>query len=163
MKRNHRFILGIFIIFFLVHIKTSASEISEPLKPGTSTGQLTVNNQSFNIKHAYVKKTKDDKDEVAFLILLTNRPFPEDLSSLDRLDLNKRTQRYDLQGVVVGIDKNHNLLYTDILRLTTITGTVKFNPSTNESGLIEGRLYTNGEKQFFNDEFEIDIVFSVKP
>jgi hypothetical protein len=163
MKRNYRFILGIFIVFFLFHVKNSSSEISEALKPGTSTGQLTVNNQTFNIKHAYVKKTKAEKDEIAFLVLLTNRPFPEDLSTLNRIDLNKRAQRYDLQGVVIGLDKNQSLSFTDILRLRTITAAVKFDSSTNESGSIEGRLYTNGEKQFLNDKFEIDITFSAKP
>jgi hypothetical protein len=151
------------VVLLLMSVNISTPEAQDPLVPGTATGQLTVDNQTFNIKHAYVKRTKDEKDKPAFLVLLTDRNFPEDLSRLDRLDLNKYAARYDLRGLVIGIDENHKLFFIDILRVTTITGTAQFKPSSTEPGVIEGRVYTNGQKQFFNNKFEFDISFSVKP
>lgn len=169
MKQKKGSIFIIFILLFVIQIgigNTSTSNSSASVEPGTASGKLKVNGQAFFIKHAYAKKTKyrqDDTNKTSFLVLLTNRPFPEDLSKLDRLDLNRFANRYDIQGVVIGIDENQHLLFTDILRLRIITGAVKFKPSANEESLIEGRLYTEGEKQFFNDKFEFDITFSVKP
>ena len=168
MKKKKGSIFIISIVLFVIQIgigNTSISNSSVAMKPGTASGKLKVNGQAFFIKYAYAKKTnyrQDDTNKTAFLVLLTNRPFPEDLSKLDRLDLNRFANRYDIQGVVIGIDENQYLLFTDILRLTTITGAIKFKSSVNEEGLIEGRLYTEGEKQFLNDKFEFDITFSVK-
>jgi hypothetical protein len=158
MKQKHRFIFLILIVLFLT---SSGTVISSDLpEPGTASGELKVNSQAFYIKHAYVKKTKDS----GYLVLLTNRPFREDLSKLDRLDLNKYANRYDIQGVAIGIDeKNQSLSFIDILRLKMITEAVEFKPSSNEEGLIAGKLTTNGEKQFINNKFELDITFSVKP
>lgn len=169
MKQKKESIFIIFIVLFVMQIgisNTSTSNSSASVKPGTASGKLKVNEQAFFIKHAYAKKTKyrqDATNKTAFLVLLTNRPFREDLSKLDRLDLNRFAIRHDIQGVVIGIDENQHLLFNDILRLTTITGAAEFKPSANEEGLIEGRLYTEGKKQFFDDKFEFDITFSVKP
>jgi hypothetical protein len=138
---------------------------SESITPGTATGRLKVNDQAFFIKYAYARKSlaeKEDKDKAAYVILLTNRPFPEDFSKIDRLEINRYVSRYDLQGLIIGINENRDLVFADILRVRSIIGRVDFESTSNAEGLIKGTLSTEGQQRIFDLKYEIDVTFSVK-
>ncbi|HSE43164.1 MAG TPA: hypothetical protein VLH08_20570 [Acidobacteriota bacterium] len=167
MRRIHQ-LIGILTILFLTiqNPLFAATDPYESLPPGKATGRIKVNAQGFLIKYAYARKSiaeKEDKDKADYIILLTNRTFPEDFSKIDRFEISRYAARYDLQGLLIGVNKDRQLVFADILRLRSITGSVEFKPSSNEDDLIEGRLYTNGQQQYLHLKYEIDITFSTKP
>jgi hypothetical protein len=168
MRHIQQFIALLFILFFVgtqIPLFAAADQI-ETVAPGTATGRIKINAQGFLIKHAYARKSitdKEYKDKADYIILLTNRPFPEDFSKIDRFDINRYATRYDLQGLLIGVNKDRQLVFVDILRVRTNIDQVQFKSSANEDDSIEGRVYTNVQEQDFRLKYEIDVTFNVTP
>ncbi|MCI0617019.1 hypothetical protein L0244_28925 [bacterium] len=164
MKKNTlRIIFTIFYLAFLLHNENNfatTSESSDELQPGIATGKLSINVQTFKMKYAYARR-QSEGSEAAYLVLLTNRPFPQDLSKIVRFELNKYAVRYDLQGVAFGIDNNQQLVFIDILRVKMILP-VEFQIDPEKEGSIEGRVYTDGEIRYFRDKVKFDLRFNAK-
>ncbi|MCI0445109.1 hypothetical protein L0152_18110 [bacterium] len=164
MKKNTlRIIFTILCLVFLLQNENNfatTSESSEELQPGIATGKLSINVQTFKMKYAYARR-QSEGSEAAYLVLLTNRPFPQDLSKIVRFELNKYAVRYDLQGVAFGIDNNQQLVFIDILRVKMILP-VEFQIDPEKEGSIEGRVYTDGEIRYFRDKVKFDLRFNAK-
>ncbi len=164
MKKNTlRIIFTIFCLLFLLQNENNfatTSEISDELQPGMATGKLLLDVQTFKMKYAYARRQSDDS-KAAYLVLLTNRPFRQDLSKIVRFELNKYAARYDLQGVALGIDNNQQLVFIDILRTKMILP-VEFQFEPVKEGSIEGRVYTNGEIRYFRTKVNFDLRFNAK-
>ena len=165
MKANIlRIILTIFCVAFLLQHENNFAatpETSEGMKPGTASGKLSVNVQTFKMKYAYARKQPED-NEAVYLVMVTNRPFPLDFSKFTRFELDKYAVRYDFQGVALGIDKDQHLVFIDILRLERMIGNAQFHmePITEDS--IEGTVYTNKEIRFLRNKVKFNITFNAK-
>jgi hypothetical protein len=163
MKKNTlRIIFTIFCLVFLLQNENNFAtipEFSDELQPGMAIGKLSVDVQTFKMKYAYARRQSGS--EAAYLVLLTNRPFPQDLSKIVRFDLNKYAARYDLQGVAIGIDNNQQLVFIDVLRTKMILP-VEFQFEPEKEGSIEGRVYTNGEIRYFRTKVNFDLRFNAK-
>jgi len=163
MKKNIlRTICTIFCLVFLLQNENNfatTSESSDELESGMATGKLSVNVQTFKMKYAYVRRQSEGSE---YLVLLTNRPFPQDLSKIVRFELNKYAVRYDLQGVAFGIDKNQQLVFIDVLRAPRMILTAEFQFDPEKEGSIEGRVYTNGEIRYFRNKVKFDLRFNAK-
>jgi hypothetical protein len=167
VRHIHQLFTIVSILFLIAagNTLTAETDSSESLGPGKATGRIKIDEQGFLIKHVYARKSivgKEDKDKAEYVILLTNRPFPEDFSKIDRLDINRYVARYDLNGLIIGLDANRDLVFADILRVRSITGSLNFRLLSDENGVIEGRLFTNGQQQYFGLKYEIDVTFSAK-
>jgi hypothetical protein len=167
MKRIQPLIAILSVLFFVV-IQIPLFAAAEPIEtvaPGTASGRIKINAQGFLLKYAVARKSiteKEYKDKADYVILLTNRPFPEDLSTIDRFEMTRYATRYDLQGLLIGVNKDRQLVFADILRVRTNAARILFKPSSNEDDSIEGRIYTNGQEQDFRLKYEIDVTFSAK-
>jgi hypothetical protein len=163
MKKNTlRTIFTIFCLVFLLQNENNfatTSESSDELQPGMATGKLSVNVQTFKMKYAYARRQSEGSE---YLVLLTNRPFPQDLSKIVRFELNKYAVRYDLQGVALGIDNNQQLVFIDVLRAPRMILTAEFQFDPEKEGSIEGRVYTNGEVRYFRNKVKFDLRFNAK-
>lgn len=157
-----RIIFAILCLVFLLQNNYFAAtpEPSDELKPGTAAGKLKVNIQTFKMKYAYARRQNDSEAE--YLVLLTNRPFPPDLSKIVRFELNKYAVRYDLQGVALGIDKNQQLVFIDVLRAPRMISSSEFQIEPEKDNSIEGRVYTNGEIRYFRTKVEFDLKFNAQ-
>lgn len=164
MKLNTlRIIFTIFCLVFLLQNENNfAANLppSEEMAPGTAAGKLSINVQTFKMKYAYARRQSEG--EAAYLILLTNRPFPQDLSKIVRFELNKYAVRYDVQGVAFGVDKNQQLVFIDILRAPRMLSSAEFQIEPENEGSIEGRVYTNGEVRYFRNKVKFDLKFNAK-
>jgi hypothetical protein len=165
MKKNTlRIIFTIFCLVFLLQDENNFATTPEPsgeLEPGMATGKLSVNVQTFKMKYAYARR-QSEGSEAAYLVLLTNRPFPQDLSKIVRFELNKYAVRYDLEGVAFGIDNNQQLVFIDVLRAPKMILTAEFQFDPEKEGSIEGRVYTNGEVRYFRNKVQFDLRFNAK-
>jgi hypothetical protein len=165
MKENTlRIIFTIFCLVFLLQDENNSATSAQPsdeLQPGMATGRLSVNIQTFKMKYAYARR-QSEKSEAAYLVLLTNRPFREDLSKIVRFELNKYAVRYDLQGVAFGIDNNQQLVFIDILRSPRMILSSEFQVEPEKEGSIEGRVFTNGEVRYFRNKVNFDLRFNAK-
>lgn len=156
--------LALFVFLFLLQNENNfatTSESSDELQPGMATGKLSINVQTFKMKYAYARR-QSEGSEAAYLVLLTNRPFPQDLSKLVRFELNKYAVRYDLQGVAFGIDNNQQLVFIDVLRAPNMISYSEFQIEPEKEGSIEGRVYTNGEIRYFRNKVKFDLRFNAK-
>jgi hypothetical protein len=164
MKKNTlRIIFTIFCLVFLLQNENNFAtipEFSDELEPGIATGKLSLDVQTFKMKYAYARR-QSDGSKAAYLVLLTNRPFRQDLSKIVRFELNKYAVRYDLQGVALGIDNNQQLVFIDILRTKMILP-AKFQFDPEKEGSIEGRVYTNGVIRHFGTKVNFDLRFNAK-
>lgn len=165
MKKNTlRTIFTIFCLVFLLQNENNfatTSESPDELEPGMSTGKLSVNVQTFKMKYAYARRQSESND-AAYLVLLTNRPFPQDLSKIVRFELDKYAVRYDFQGVAIGIDNNQQLVFIDVLRAPKMILTAEFQFDPEKDDSIEGRVYTNGEIRYFRNKVKFDLRFNAK-
>jgi hypothetical protein len=158
-----RAVLTVICLVVLLQNQNNFADTPQPtgeLVAGTASGKLKVNVQTFKMKYAYARTQSDG--EAAYLVLLTNRPFPLDLSKIVRFELNKYAVRYDFQGVAFGIDKNQQLVFIDILRAPKMISSCEFQIEPEKDGSIEGRVYTNGEIRYFRNRVEFDLKFNAK-
>ena len=165
MKTNAlRIISTIFCLAFLLQNENNFATtyvLSDDLESGTSTGKLSVNTQTFKMKYAYARR-QTDGNEAIYLVLLTNRPFKQDLSKIVRFELDEYALRYDFQGVAIGIDKNQQLVFIDVLRAPKMILTAQFEFDPEKDGSIEGRVYTNGQIRYFRNKVKFDLKFNAK-
>lgn len=142
----------------------SISESSDSLQPGTASGKLKVNQQTFKMRYSYIRPMEKEggAEGAAYLVLLTDRKFPFDLSKLTRFEIGKYIDRQDLHGIDIGIDEHQNLTFIDVLRAPKMIIDAQFAPGDRKQGQVEGRVYTNGEVRYFRNKVEFDIKFFAK-
>jgi hypothetical protein len=162
-----RIIFITFCFALLVQVANFADTPSLPtteLEPGTASGKLKVDIQTFKMNYAYVRRIeKDDESKgQSYLVLITNRKFPYDLSKLTRFEIGKYMERYDLNGIDIGIDEQQNLTFIDVLRAPVMIIDAQFAPGDRKQGQVAGRVYTNGEVRYFGKKVKFDIKFNAK-
>jgi hypothetical protein len=156
-----RIILISFIAVFLLQTNinlAATDESSGLLQPGTASGKLKVNVQTFKMKFAYMRsiEKEDGAEGASYLVLVTNRKFPYDLSKLTRFELDKYMQRSDVQGIDIGIDEHQNLMFIDILRAPKMIIDAQFAPEDRKQGRVAGRIFTNGEVRYFRNKVKFN-------
>jgi hypothetical protein len=168
---NPKVLRIIFIILcaaFLFQIGTSFADNSAlpsgELQPGTASGKLSVNVQTFKMRFAYVRRMEkaDGAEGATYLVLLTDRKFPHDLSKLTRFEIEKWMDRYDLHGISLGVDEHQNLIFLDVLRSPKMIIDTQYAPEDRKQGQVVGRIYTNGEVRYFRNRVKFDIKFNAK-
>lgn len=163
-----RIILIIFCFTFLLQNEPNYADTaalpSGELQPGTASGKLKVNQQTFKIRYAYLRRMEkeDGAEGAAYLVLLTDRKFPRDLSKFSRFELQKWIDRYDLHGIDIGIDEQQNLIFFDVLPAPKMIIEAQFAPEDRKQGQVAGRIYTNGEVRYFRNKIKFDIKFNAK-
>ena len=153
------------ILFLQTNIHSaSISESSDSLQPGTASGKLKVNQQTFKMRYAYVRLMEKESgaEGAAYLVLLTDRKFPFDLSKLTRFEIGKYMDRQDLHGIDIGIDEHQNLTFIDVLRAPKMIIDAQFAAGDRKQGQVEGRVYTNGEVRYFRNKVQFDSKFFAK-
>jgi hypothetical protein len=164
MKFNR--VMKILILLFLLCSENNYADspfTQDNLKPGTASGKLSLNVQTFKMKYTYVTKTQeDDKSGAVYLVLVTNRKFPYDLSKLTRFEIGRYMERYDLYGIDFGFDDQQNLIFVDVLRAPNMIVAAQFEPAQRKQGQIAGRIYTEGEVRYFRNRVKFDIKFNAK-
>jgi len=155
--------VGIFLLQTNIH-SASINESSDSLQPGTASGKLKVNQQTFKMRYSYIRRMEKEGGAggAAYLVLLTDRKFPFDLSKLTRFEIDKYMDRQDLHGIDIGIDEHQNLTFIDVLRAPKMIIDAQFAPGDRKQGQVEGRVYTNGEVRYFRNKVEFDIKFFAK-
>ena len=162
-----RIIFISFIAVFLLQANTNFAandESSDTLQPGSASGKIKVNQQTFKMRYAYVRRMEKEggAECAAYLVLLTDRKFPFDLSKLTRFEIGKYMDRNDNHGIDIGIDEHQNLTFIDVLRAPKMIIDAQFAPGDRKQGQVEGRVYTNGEVRYFRNKVEFDIKFFAK-
>jgi len=163
-----RILFIIFCVPFLLQNGTNyADNIALPsgeLQPGTASGKLSVNGQTFKMRYAYVRLTEkeDGAEGAAYLVLLTDRKFPQNLSKLTRFELEKWMDRYDLHGIDLGIDEQQNVIFLDVLRAPRMIIDTHYTPEDRKQGQVAGRIYTKGEVRYFRNRVKFEIKFKAK-
>jgi hypothetical protein len=163
-----RMILFVFCLAFLLQNEPNYADNtalpSGELQPGTASGKLSVNVQTFKMRFAYITRTQkeDGAEGAAYLILVTDRKFPHDLSKLTRFEIEKWMDRSDLHGIDLGVDEHQNLIFLDVLRAPKMIIDAQYSPGDRKQGQVAGRVYTNGEVRYFRNRVKFDIKFNAK-
>jgi hypothetical protein len=159
--------LAILVIIFLQQTSINSATTNQPsgpLQPGSASGKLAVNVQTFKLKYAYARtiEAEQGSEGASILVLLTNRKFPQDLSKLTRFEIGKWMDRYDLHGIDFGLNEQKNLMFLDVLRAPNMIITAQFEPGDRKQGEVSGRIYTNGEIRYFRNRVKFDLKFNAK-
>lgn len=132
-----------------------------PLYAGSAKGTLTINGQTFTLKHAYARVCIETEGETE--VLLTEKLLPED-ALFDRLIALMRKGGTTLRARIVPSAnelKGIHLLTSDGFQTSTGGSKYVFKPAPAKPGSIAGMLI--GEKQFDDDpSFKISFSASVQ-
>lgn len=132
---------------------------------GKATGKLIVNNEITKFNNAYAVAIPGffDKSKEDILVILTDVPLSEEAID-DNFERRKMTRDGNLHCVEVTIDANKNPISVTILHnafdaMPSGRGYEVFEAKTFDEKVIEGKIYTSKQNEFFDTKYEYNATF----
>jgi hypothetical protein len=156
----------ILILFIFPKLLTAWTLNLQETEAGRATGTLTVNNEITQFSFAYAVSLPGffDRSKEDILVILTDVPLPEKAIE-DNFERSRMMHDGNLHGIELIIDANRNPISVTILHNAfnappSGRGYEVFEAKTIDTKIIEGKIYTSKENEFFNTTYEYSATFN---